>query len=221
MLSFFRLKKCPPLAVPLFLGWQRKGPKYKRNGRSVFKGISVTYVSPCGRPLNSLEDLTYYLTVTKSDLPIRYFCFDRWVICLFCSQSKGKKGYWIWTLYFTWLVFFNQNNFFSIVFPLIRYEESYYGKHFVDRSFGRENIPVHCTSRDPDVGVVPYFFYMEKSVLSEGVKIDDDPGFRVSCDCEDNCQVILYCFSYNNLNFSLAFLSRHGQTELTSFLNIR
>lgn len=64
-----------PLAKPLLCGWHRVTYKYKGKRQ-------VCYKAPCGRMIRSMDELHYYLMLTKSDMTVDLFDFEHWVRCL-------------------------------------------------------------------------------------------------------------------------------------------
>ncbi|GAV07855.1 hypothetical protein RvY_17641 [Ramazzottius varieornatus] len=58
-----------PLVLPLLFGWERKRSESKAARR-------VTYVTPCGRTLSSLEQVDDFLLHIESILPIQCFSFE-------------------------------------------------------------------------------------------------------------------------------------------------
>ena len=57
----------------------------------------------------------------------------------------------------------------------------------MDISFGVENIPVSCCNT-VDTDYPAYMEYTSVRLPQNKVMINTDPGFMLSCDCEDDCQ---------------------------------
>ncbi|KAF6206857.1 hypothetical protein GE061_018093 [Apolygus lucorum] len=72
-----------------------------------------------------------------------------------------------------------------------------------DVSFGVENIPIPCVN-DIDSDVPCLMSYITERRPQDGVFIDQDPGFLISCDCEDNCanRSVCSCWKLNYESFS-------------------
>nr|XP_014273939.1 histone-lysine N-methyltransferase eggless isoform X2 [Halyomorpha halys] len=56
-----------------------------------------------------------------------------------------------------------------------------------DLSYGQETMPIACVNTI-NRSIPTYMDYMTKRRGSEGVYLNLEPGFLVSCDCTDNCQ---------------------------------
>ncbi|VUZ55865.1 unnamed protein product [Hymenolepis diminuta] len=56
-----------------------------------------------------------------------------------------------------------------------------------DLSYKKENVPVPCVN-SLDNDAPPYMEYITQRMPFGNVKINDDPGFMVCCDCTDNCR---------------------------------
>ena len=77
-----KLRDFNPLLIPVILGWER----LTMGTRSIY------YVSPCGRRLNTLEEVHPYLRVTHSTLEIDFFNFER-DVHVFNYFSPERKFY--------------------------------------------------------------------------------------------------------------------------------
>nr|CDS26933.1 histone lysine n methyltransferase setb1 [Hymenolepis microstoma] len=56
-----------------------------------------------------------------------------------------------------------------------------------DLSYKKENVPIPCVN-SLDNDAPPYMEYITQRMPFGNVKIDNDPGFMVCCDCTDNCR---------------------------------
>lgn len=64
-----------PLSIPLYCGWQRELPKFKKKS-------TIMYTAPCGRRLRNMEELHKYLRLCQSNMAVDLFDFDYWVNAL-------------------------------------------------------------------------------------------------------------------------------------------
>lgn len=76
-----------PLSIPLYCGWQRELPKFKKNKHVIL------YTAPCGRRLRNMQELHRYLRICKSNMSVDLFDFDFWVNALseFTLSDKVKR----------------------------------------------------------------------------------------------------------------------------------
>lgn len=75
-----------PLSIPLYCGWQRELPKFRKKS-------TIMYTAPCGRRLRNMEELHKYLRLCRSAMSVDLFDFDFWVNALseFTLTDKVKK----------------------------------------------------------------------------------------------------------------------------------
>ncbi|KAK3912030.1 Histone-lysine N-methyltransferase eggless [Frankliniella fusca] len=81
-----KMKGYNPLTIPLYCGWQRELPKFRKKS-------TIMYTAPCGRRLRNMEDLHKYLRICRSQMSVDLFDFDFWVNALseFTISDKVKK----------------------------------------------------------------------------------------------------------------------------------
>lgn len=76
-----------PFVIPIIFGWERQKSVYRLWSRSK-PCIRVFYIAPCGRRLKSIQEIDYYLNLTKSIIPIDFFTFSK-MLRLYVEYKNG------------------------------------------------------------------------------------------------------------------------------------
>lgn len=173
----------------------------------------VFYHTPCGVRCGSYSEIHSYIVRTCCEIPIDFFSVEPNIDCLNAFEPLRKIAFLKVSHDLNDLKINLFRNLASIIILI--------GFVFQDISYGKEWTPVTCVnSLDHELPL--YMDYKTARVPGKDVEINDDDGFLICCDCEDDCQDKEKCACWQMTMSGVSFkLAAEEDEQLVGYENRR